>query len=63
MAALAAGMDAARVLRAKDVDGARDALVPRLRDGDVVLVKASRGVGLDRLVDGLRSELGRGAAR
>ena len=26
---------------------ARDAVLPRLRDGDVVLVKASRGIGLD----------------
>jgi UDP-N-acetylmuramyl pentapeptide synthase len=29
-----------------------------LRDGDAVLVKASRGIGLDRLVDALRLELG-----
>jgi hypothetical protein len=28
-----------------------------------VLVKASRGIGLDRVVDGLRRDLGRGAAR
>jgi UDP-N-acetylmuramoyl-tripeptide--D-alanyl-D-alanine ligase len=61
--ALAAGLDGARVIRVQDVDGARDALVPRLRDGDVVLVKASRGIGLDRLVDDLRRELGRGARR
>jgi len=61
--ALEAGMDGARVIRVQDVDGARDALGPRLRDGDVVLVKASRGIGLDRLVDDLRHELGRGARR
>jgi UDP-N-acetylmuramoyl-tripeptide--D-alanyl-D-alanine ligase len=61
--ALAAGMEAARVIRVTGVEAARDALVPRLRDGDVVLVKASRGIGLDRLVDELRRELGRGAAR
>jgi UDP-N-acetylmuramoyl-tripeptide--D-alanyl-D-alanine ligase len=61
--ALAAGMEAARVIRVTGVEAARDALVPRLRDGDVVLVKASRGVGLDRLVDELRRELRRGAAR
>jgi hypothetical protein len=36
-------------------------LPPRLRAGDVVLIKASRGIGLDRLVDGLREELGKGA--
>ncbi|HEV8402126.1 MAG TPA: UDP-N-acetylmuramoyl-tripeptide--D-alanyl-D-alanine ligase [Candidatus Limnocylindrales bacterium] len=61
--AVAAGLDAGRVIRVTDVEGARDALVPRLRDGDVVLVKASRGIGLDRLVDELRRELGRSAAR
>jgi UDP-N-acetylmuramoyl-tripeptide--D-alanyl-D-alanine ligase len=59
--ALAAGMDGARIIRVKDIDAARDALVPRLRDRDVVLVKASRGIGLDRL--DLRHELGRGARR
>ena len=49
-----AGLDPARIVRVRDVDAALEALPPRLRDGDVVLVKASRGIGLDRLVDGLR---------
>ncbi len=54
--AVAAGLDAGRVIRrVADADAALDALRPRLRDGDVVLVKASRGIGLDRLVDGLRA--------
>ena len=35
-----------------------DSMSPTLRDGDVVLVKASRGVGLDTVVDGLRRHLG-----
>lgn len=56
--AIAAGMDPARVVRVRDAEGALDAIPPRLRDGDVVLVKASRGIGLDRVVDGLRHELG-----
>ena len=43
--------------------GPRVALVPRLRAGDVVLVKASRGIALESIVDGLRRELGEGAAR
>jgi UDP-N-acetylmuramoyl-tripeptide--D-alanyl-D-alanine ligase len=56
--ALDAGLDQARVLPVRDADAALDVLRPRLRDGDVVLVKASRGIGLDRLVDGLRLEIG-----
>jgi UDP-N-acetylmuramoyl-tripeptide--D-alanyl-D-alanine ligase len=53
-----AGLDPARVLVVPDADAALDALHPRLRDGDVVLVKASRGIGLDRVVDGLRLLVG-----
>jgi UDP-N-acetylmuramoyl-tripeptide--D-alanyl-D-alanine ligase len=61
--AVAAGMDPARVARVADVERALEAIPPRLRDGDVVLLKASRGVALERVVDGLRTELGRGAGR
>jgi UDP-N-acetylmuramoyl-tripeptide--D-alanyl-D-alanine ligase len=60
-AAVAGGLSTDRVLRVDDVDAALDALRPRLRDDDVVLVKASRGIGLDRLVDALRVELGEAA--
>ena len=56
----AAGMDPASIIRVRDAEEAVESLPPRLRDGDVVLVKASRGIGLDRLVDGLRHELGGG---
>jgi UDP-N-acetylmuramoyl-tripeptide--D-alanyl-D-alanine ligase len=56
--AVDAGLDASRVHYVPDADAALDALVPRLRDDDVVLVKASRGIGLDRVVDGLRLHLG-----
>ncbi len=55
--ALAAGMDGAHVSVVPDIEAALEFLSPRLRDGDVVLVKASRGIGLDRLVDGLASGL------
>jgi UDP-N-acetylmuramoyl-tripeptide--D-alanyl-D-alanine ligase len=48
--ALAAGMDPGRVSLVPDVDTAIEHLPPRVRDGDVVLVKASRGIGLERLV-------------
>ena len=46
-----------------DAETALEALLPRLRDGDVVLVKASRGIALERVVDGLRRELGERAPR
>ena len=61
--AQAAGMDPASILRVRDADVALEAIPPRLRDGDVVLVKASRGMALDRVVDGLRRELEHGASR
>jgi UDP-N-acetylmuramoyl-tripeptide--D-alanyl-D-alanine ligase len=57
-AARDAGLDPGRIHIVPDADEALDVLRPRLRDGDVVLVKASRGIGLDRLVDALRLELG-----
>jgi UDP-N-acetylmuramoyl-tripeptide--D-alanyl-D-alanine ligase len=57
--AKAAGLDASRVLEARDRDAAFELLRSRLRDGDVVLVKASRGVELDMLVDALRTDLER----
>jgi UDP-N-acetylmuramoyl-tripeptide--D-alanyl-D-alanine ligase len=56
--ALAAGLASERILAVPDADAALDALRPRLRDGDTILVKASRGLALDRVVDGLRLELG-----
>jgi UDP-N-acetylmuramoyl-tripeptide--D-alanyl-D-alanine ligase len=48
-----------------DRDAALDALLARVRPGDVILVKASRGIELDLLVDALRDALssGAGAAR
>ncbi len=52
--AQAAGLAPARIVRVRDAESALEAIPPRLRDGDVVLVKASRGIGLDRLVDGLQ---------
>ncbi len=57
--AKAAGLDASRVVEARDRDAALDLLRDRLRDGDVVLIKASNGVELFRLVDELRAELAR----
>jgi UDP-N-acetylmuramoyl-tripeptide--D-alanyl-D-alanine ligase len=57
--AKAAGLDPSRIFEARDPEAALDLLRARLRDGDVVLVKASRGVELDLLVDALRDELSR----
>ena len=59
--ARAAGLDFSRIHHVADADDALEALRPRLRDGYVVLVKGSRGIGLDRLVDRLRSESGEDA--
>ena len=42
--AAAAGLAERDIVRVPDAETALDALVPRLRDGDVVLVKASRGI-------------------
>jgi UDP-N-acetylmuramoyl-tripeptide--D-alanyl-D-alanine ligase len=61
--AAAEGLDPSAIIRVRDVDAALEALRPRLRDRDVVLVKASRGAALDAVVDGLRRELGDGAGR
>ncbi|MBI2782189.1 MAG: UDP-N-acetylmuramoyl-tripeptide--D-alanyl-D-alanine ligase [Chloroflexi bacterium] len=57
--AKAAGLDPSRIIEARDADVALDLLRSRLRDDDVVLVKASRGVELDKLVETLRAELAR----
>ena len=59
----AAGLPTSAIYRVADADAALAALPPRLRDGDVILVKASRGVALDTVVAGLRRELGDGTVR
>jgi UDP-N-acetylmuramoyl-tripeptide--D-alanyl-D-alanine ligase len=51
-----AGLAADKVLLVGDAEAALDALRPRLRTGDTVLVKGSRGIGLDRLVEHLVAE-------
>ncbi len=55
--ARAAGMPAGRVVHVADFDAALGELRARLRPGDVVLFKASRGLGMD---PGLRSRRGVG---
>ena len=56
--AVEAGLDPTHIHHAVDAETAMDTLRPRLRDGDIILVKASRGIELDRLVAILRRELG-----
>ncbi len=55
-AALRAGMPAERVWVTEDVDQALEALRALLQPEDVVLVKASRGMRLDRIVAALEAE-------
>jgi UDP-N-acetylmuramoyl-tripeptide--D-alanyl-D-alanine ligase len=55
--ARAAGMPSGAVIVVETRDDALDTLRPRIRDGDVILVKASRGAELDLLVDALAAEL------
>ena len=52
------GLGASHITVVRDLEAALDHLRPRLRDGDVVLFKASRGIGLEGLVESLRAELG-----
>ena len=56
-AALSAGMKSSSVHAVADPQAALEMLEPELRSGDWLLCKASRGVGLDRLVDGLEERL------
>jgi UDP-N-acetylmuramoyl-tripeptide--D-alanyl-D-alanine ligase len=60
--ARASGLAPDRVLPVPDAEAAVSALRGRLAPGDVVLVKASRGVALERAVDGLVDALGGEAA-
>ncbi len=58
-----AGLDAERVTTVADRDEALALLLSELRDGDTILVKASRGAALDVLVDQLVRAAGVDGAR
>ena len=53
---MAAGMPRANVRHFATSDEAADAAVATIRRGDLVLVKGSRGVRTDRVVDRLKAE-------
>jgi UDP-N-acetylmuramoyl-tripeptide--D-alanyl-D-alanine ligase len=55
-AAVAGGMAPGAVLHVADKSDAIAASLQRIRPGDLVLVKGSRGIGLDLVVDRLRAE-------
>ncbi len=57
-AAVAAGMTPDRVRHLATSEEAADVLAAMLADGDLVLVKGSRGIRTDRVVDRLRAERG-----
>ncbi len=55
-AALGAGMPAHAVIHVADAAHATEAVLQRTRPGDLVLVKGSRGIGLDVVVERLKAE-------
>jgi len=57
-AAVAAGMERGRVRHVPTSDGAAPEVAALVREGDVVLVKGSRGVKTDRVVERLKTDRG-----
>jgi UDP-N-acetylmuramoyl-tripeptide--D-alanyl-D-alanine ligase len=55
-AAVAAGMAPARVTHVRTREEAAALALERVRPGDLVLVKGSRGIGTDLVVDRLKAE-------
>jgi UDP-N-acetylmuramoyl-tripeptide--D-alanyl-D-alanine ligase len=55
-AATAAGMATGRVTHVPTRDAAADLALEWIRPGDLVLVKGSRGIGTDLVVDRLKAE-------
>ena len=54
--AVATGMAAGRVSHVANKEEAEALALQRVRPGDLVLVKGSRGIGLDRVVERLKAE-------
>jgi UDP-N-acetylmuramoyl-tripeptide--D-alanyl-D-alanine ligase len=58
--ACAAGLPAAAIQTAPDAEAAAQLLLGWLRPGDLLLIKGSRGVRLERILDRLRATGGHG---
>jgi UDP-N-acetylmuramoyl-tripeptide--D-alanyl-D-alanine ligase len=56
LGAIAAGMTPASVVYVRTKEEAADVALQRIRPGDLVLVKGSRGIGTDAVVDRLKAE-------
>jgi UDP-N-acetylmuramoyl-tripeptide--D-alanyl-D-alanine ligase len=50
-------MDRARILSFADSVEAAGGLVPLLREGDLVLIKGSRGLRMERIVEALKERI------
>ena len=60
--ALEGGLAPARVLHLESTDSAVREVPGLVKDGDVVLIKGSRGMALERLVDSVRLSRGKRGA-
>lgn len=58
--AVSEGLEASRTLWCRDAGEAADAVSTRVREGDVLLFKASRSIGLEEAIRGLRRSRGGG---